>query len=92
VPQTVHAGAAMTTTSAAAAPVQLRHIGKKAHRGQGAGPTEVGSSTGGGAASAAVYPTVHLTGYYERAADEDDVSDGGMAMEMMEDEEFSEDE
>lgn len=90
VPQTVAptaAGAAAAT--ATAPPTHLRHIGKKAHREQKA---ESGANSSGNGATWAVYPTVHLTGYYEQAADEDAMSDGGMAMEMMEDDEFSDDE
>ena len=76
VPQTVN-------TAAAAGPAQLRHVGKKAPRE----PQGEKTALNRGQANA-VYPTVHLTGYYEQAADDDEMDDGGMAMEMMEEYDF----
>lgn len=85
VPQTMSNVAPASANTSTTAPVQLRHLGKKANRDQRGEKTEAVAGV------AAVYPTVHLTGYYEQAADEDE-DDGGMAMEVMEDDEFSDDE
>ncbi|KAI5688824.1 hypothetical protein MNV84_00850 [Leishmania braziliensis] len=73
------------STAAADAPLSSSpalQVGKKTGRSQKHHKNASGAH-GAGAEAAAVYPTVHLTGYYERPADEDEDS-SGMAMSFME--------
>ncbi|CBZ23676.1 conserved hypothetical protein [Leishmania mexicana MHOM/GT/2001/U1103] len=78
VPQTGSTAAAAASSS----PSPAAHAGKKAGRNQKCNKTAAGAH-GAGAEATAAYPTVHLTGYYERAADEDE-EDGSVAMDVME--------
>ncbi|KAG5486200.1 hypothetical protein LSCM1_07320 [Leishmania martiniquensis] len=77
VPQTGSSAAAGKSSSLP--PASQR--GKKMGRNEKRDKTAAGAHGGGAAAASAAYPTVHLTGYYERAADEDE--DDGVAMSAM---------
>ncbi|GET86062.1 hypothetical protein, conserved [Leishmania tarentolae] len=76
VPQAASTAAASFSSSPAS------RAGKKTGRIHKHDKTAANTQSGGAEAMAA-YPTVHLTGYYERAADEDE-DDGRMAMDLME--------
>ncbi|KAG5486853.1 hypothetical protein LSCM4_06319 [Leishmania orientalis] len=79
VPQTGSSAAAGESSSFPSAPQGIKKMGRNQKRDK----TAAGAHGASAAAAAAAYPTVHLTGYYERAADEEGEDEGGMSMSAM---------
>ncbi|KAG5485237.1 hypothetical protein CUR178_06597 [Leishmania enriettii] len=80
VPQTGSSAAAGESSSFPSAPQGSKKMGRNHKRDKTAAGAH---GAGAAAAAAAAYPAVHLTGYYERAADEEGEDEDGISMSAM---------